>query len=80
MLRNTRVTLDGTVTVTAYAVKEGAWNGFAAPYFTREQADDLAAQLEDIADPERDETISYRLECPSSLAGPSGDGYFHNSP
>jgi len=51
MLRNTRVTLDGTVTVTAYAVKEGAWNGFAAPYFTREQADDLAAQLEDIADP-----------------------------
>ena len=80
MLRNTRVTLDGLATVTAYAVAEGVWNGFAAPYLTREQADDLAAQLETLGDPEYDETIRYLPECPAHLDGPTGDGYLHHSP
>ena len=80
MLHNVRVTLDGYATVTAHAVNPGVWNGFAAPYFTREQADDLAAQLAAIADPQQDETISYRAECPRELDGPTGDGYLHDSP
>lgn len=50
------------------------------PYFTREQADELAAQLAAAADPQRDETIGYRAECPSELEGPAGDGYLHDSP
>lgn len=81
MLSNARVTLDGLVTVTAYAVEEEAWNGFAAPYFTREQADDLAAQLAANGDSRDDDTIRYEPVCPVELDGPHvGDGYVHHSP
>lgn len=81
MLRNARVTPDGLVTVTAYAAEEGAWNSFAAPYFTREQADDLAAQLDAKGNPRDDDSIFYLPECPSHIDGPrTGDGYVHRSP
>lgn len=79
MRHNVKVTLDGVIEVEAYAIADDTWNGFAVPYFTREQADDLVAKLAELDDSYGVDLIAYAESIPDHVDANDngGDGYVH---
>jgi len=72
---NARLTLSGTdVHIMAHTIEPHAWNGWHRPLFTREQGDDLAAQLRADSDPDLD-TVEWMATAPADVDAEAGDGY-----
>lgn len=81
MRHNVKVCIDDVIVVEAYAIADDTWNGFAVPYFTREQADELAAKMA-ASDPSYGlDRLVYAESIPdhveANLWNHGGDGYAH---